>query len=87
MIKVFYQDRKGAHCMRQFRDIEQAGPFLQTLRCEATAKDETGAVIGEVWLLKRGDPGYGVDKRRKWGYWFDPGRPLAATAQAAEETE
>lgn len=71
MIKVFYQDRKGAHCMRTFLDGKQVAPFIQKLRCEATAKDDTDNIIGEVWLLGPGDPGYGVDKRRKWGYWFD----------------
>lgn len=68
MIKVFYQDKRGAHCMRALDTSDAAARFMAALRCEATAKDDTGRIVGEVYRLDKANR---LDRRRKWGWWVE----------------
>jgi hypothetical protein len=79
MIKLIYTDRRGAGVIKTFSDIDQAGAVMERLRCEAAARDEAGRVVGEVFQLGPGDPGYGADGRQKWGWWTE-GSPQSLAA-------
>lgn len=81
MIKVFYQDKHGASCMHAFSTSDAAAQFMATLRSEATAKDETGRIVGEVYRLDKANR---PDRRYKWGWWVEGGLACPALARGGE---